>query len=234
MIAGSVKDLAAIAPAGADSTAVDAVPVEENVARVAELEVTAAGTGCGGNLDGAGCSTCRHLEGDGFGGNHGVAADGNTGDIDSGNIDKVLSLEGHILTVGSPFIADGSNLRDRRKDLEIVGDGVLGRSDKVNLVGLHGGRGARHCNDQGVVGNVAGIQHGGLVVEIDVVHAAQVGAYDAEHLVHEGLGDEHVLVGIPYEIYRRLAFRCVEAVRIILCAGCESKDSGDDSYIFKH
>ena len=86
-----------------------------------------------------------------------------------------------------------------------------------------------------MVGDVAGVEDGRLVVEVHFVDAAQVGTNHTEDLVHIGLGDEHIPVGVADEIDGRDAGSRAEAIRVVLeVTGGEKKKRREDSDIFCH
>ena len=99
---------------------------------------------------------------------------------------------------------------------------ILG--DQIDLVGLID----RHClgnsDNESLSRNETGVQYGGLVVEIDVVDAGEVITDDAHDLLHIGLGDDNILVGIADKIHCGDS-RCLDkTVRIINGVAGSQKD----------
>ena len=108
-------------------------------------------------------------------------------------VKEVVALDGHLFACISPLVAHRTDCRCGNDDLEVVGHGVLRCGDEVDLVGHYIGDILRHAQDDGVVGHVTCIERGRLVVEVDLLHAAQVATYDTERVAHGGFGDERIL-----------------------------------------
>jgi len=107
---------------------------------------------------------------------------------------------------------------------------ILG--DQVDLVGLFDRHSLGNSDYEGLSGHIAGVQYSRLIVEIDVVNAGEVVTDDAHDLLHIGLGDDNIFVGIADEIHCGDS-RCLDkTVRIINgVAGREEQNAQDQAFI---
>ena len=92
----------------------------------------------------------------------------------AGIVDHIVTRDGHAvagLCILTRHCRDDGRGDD---DVEVVGHRVLRLGDEGNLVGHLDGHILRHVDNERVVGDVAVVEHGLAVVEIELIDAAQV------------------------------------------------------------
>ena len=117
------------------------------------------------------------------------------------------------------FILHGKNGRtgDQHLEVHFHGVGVLG--DEVHLVAHLAGDLVGNVHQQGVIGDVAVVQGGLLVVEQELVHTGEVVTHQADAVAHIGAGEQGVCsCGLhrAYIVHGGFTVGEAETVRFIL------------------
>ena len=76
--------------------------------------------------------------------------------------------------------------------MEIVGHGIIAVGGEIDLVCYRAGNLVGNGDDQRIVGDITGVQHGLLVVEQQSCHASEVLTHDADGRLHGGGCDDRV------------------------------------------
>ena len=114
----------------------------------------------------------RHLRAVGSG-EHGLQRE-------AGVVDEVVARESDHVANGSILTRHLLDVRSRDNDLEVDSHRILRLGDEINLVGHLSGDRLGNVHQQGIVGDITGIENGLLVVEPNLVNTAEVIAHQTE------------------------------------------------------
>ena len=110
-----------------------------------------------------------------------------------GIVEEVVALDDTFFAGFRLLVLHREHRRRIDEYLEVVCHGVVGCSDHIDFVRHYVGYVLRHGQQDGVVGHVARVEHGGTVVEVHRHDAAEVVADDADRCVLKGSGEERIL-----------------------------------------
>ena len=201
-------EVASVDAAGADASrppavsagqsAVRSVEVEEDVAVVLVDELRPALAVDTLHTDPSALCAGRYGEGDAVLGNRPDVGHGQRAVIELhlqrlvGILDEVVARQRHLVSGGGILAAHGRHHGRRHDDMEVVGGGVAGLVDHVDLVGHGSGNVLRDVHQQGVVRDVTGVEECLLVVEEQLADAAQVVSDEADGGLEVALRDDGV------------------------------------------
>ena len=211
------------------------VEVEQHTAGILVHKRGLGGTGFGGHLNLAGLGTNGYCQLNGASVGSGDFNGIHTGELDRQRSKEIGTADGDLLSGRGPFVGHSFHLGGRRQHLEVVQHHGTVAGDQVHLVVLDGGQILRNRHHDGVGCHVTGIQDGRLVVEVDIVNTGEIVTYDTDGLLHVGLGNGHIPVGITDKVHGGNTLGLLEAIRIIQCRARGKKGQAQqDTCIFCH